>query len=85
MTRCARGARLLAVLFVARETAQAFVDSDGSAVVTGADLAAGLGRVALVAESLALVGADFHEARAFVQLRKREIRKRHVVLLTAIE
>ena len=64
--------RLLAVFFVAGETTEAFVDSDGRAVVAGSDLVAGLWGMALVAESLALVGADLDQASAFEHLRKRQ-------------
>ena len=71
MAGCARCSRLLAVFLVAGETTEAFVDSGGRAVVAGADLAAGLRGVALVAESLTLVRADLDPAGAFVHLWER--------------
>src|SRR6476646_1658348 len=73
------------MLFMAGEAAKAFVDSDGSAVIAGADLRVCGWRVALVAESLALVRTDFHEARAVIHLRQRQTSQGYVILFAAIE
>jgi hypothetical protein len=81
----ARGARLLAVLFVAGETTEALMHADGCAIVAGADLAAGFRGVALVSQSLALIRADLDGARAVVHLREGQTDKRNVVLLATIE
>ena len=62
----------LAVFFVAGEATEAFVDSDGSTVVAGADLSGCFWGMALVAESLTLVGTDLHQARAFIHLWQRK-------------
>ena len=85
MARYARCSRLLAVLLVAGETTEAFVDTDGCTVVARSDLAAGLRCVALVAEGLALVGAYFDGARAITHLREGQTRKRNVVLLATVK
>lgn len=85
MTRRARGARGLSMLFVTGETAKAFVDSGGRAVIAGADLRVCGRSVALVAERLALVRTDFHEASAIVHLRQRKASERNVILFAAIE
>ena len=58
----------LAVLFVAAEATESFVDSHRSTVVAGTDLCVRLWGVALVAKSLAPVGAYLHEARTFIHL-----------------
>src|SRR5450631_1022739 len=85
MARGARCSRFLAVFFVAGETTEAFVDSEGRAVVAGVDLAAGLRGVALVAESLALVGADLDQASAFEHLRERKTGECDVILFATIK
>ncbi len=78
----AGGCCVLVVSSVAGETTDALVNTDGSAVVARADLRAvvissrdgvGLGlarRVALIAERLALIGADFYCAWAVGELRE---------------
>lgn len=75
----------LAVFFVAGEATESFVDADRSAVVAGVDLAAGIRGMALVAESLTLVGTDLHRARSFIHLRHREAIQRDVILLAAVK
>lgn len=85
MTRRAGGASGLAVLFVAGEAAQAFMNADGSAVVAGAHLTAGIRGVTLIAECLARIGADLDQPGAFEHLRQREAVERDVILLAAIE
>ena len=74
MAGFAGGRGVLVVAGVAGEAADAFVDADGGAVVTGADLwtpvicSGDCGafrlarRVTLVAEGLALVGTDLYHA-----------------------
>ena len=78
----AGGGCVLVVSGVAGEATDALVNTDGRAVVAGADLRAvviggsdGVGlrlarRVALIAERLALIGADFYCAWAVGELRK---------------
>ena len=78
----AGGRRVLVVTGVASEAADAFVNTHGCAVVAGADLraivvlsggSAGVGdagRVALVTDGLALIGADLYDARAIEELRE---------------
>ena len=56
-------ARLLAVFEVAREAAEPFVHTDGCAVIAGMHLSRGSGRMALIAQSLALVRANRNHAR----------------------
>ncbi len=51
----AGGASLLAVLLMAREAAQTFMDAYRSAIVAGIDFACGDRRVALIAERLPLI------------------------------
>ena len=68
MTGGAARAGRLAVLFMARKAAQAFVDAQRRAIVTGADLSRGVGGVTLITKGLARVGTDFHGARALVHL-----------------
>lgn len=92
----ARGSCALVVAGVAGETTDAFVDAGRRAIVTGAGLRSpvacigdgpGLrlaGRVALVAEGLALIGTDVDGARAFVELRQREQHRGKMQLLAAV-
>ncbi len=89
--------RVLVVAVVTGEAAQAFVHAHGRAVVAGADLRTpvicrgggrsfGLARrVALVAESLALVGTDCYGARSVPELRNRKQGCGEVQLLAAVE
>lgn len=85
MASCAGRARGLSVLFMAGEATEAFMDSDGRAIIAGTDLRVSVGCVALVAERLALVGADLHRACAFKHVRERQTIQRDVVLLAAVE
>lgn len=86
MAGAARRAGLLAVLEVTGHAAQSFMDADGRAVVTTAHLQRGSGRVALVAQRLALVGADVHLARAIEHFRgQRQLRDGNVLEFAAIE
>ena len=73
------------MFLVAGEAAQALMDSDGRSVIPGRDLSVSIGRVALVAEGLALVGTDLYRARAFEHVWKRKTIQRDVVLLAAVE
>jgi hypothetical protein len=73
------------MFLVAGKAAQAFVDTDGSAVVTRSDLAACGGCVALIAERLPQIRTDLHRASACVHLREREAVERDVVLLPTVE
>ena len=85
MTGGARGASGLSVLLVAGKAAETFVDADWGAIVAGSDLRISVGSMALIAECLARIGADFDEARTIMHLRKRQTGKGDVVLLAAIE
>lgn len=88
---------VLAVAGMTGETTDALVNAYGSAVVAGTELRAvvidrcdGISlrlarRVALVAEGLALVGADLYGARAVGELWKREQANREVHLLAAVK
>lgn len=70
MAGSARDAGGLAVFPVAGEAAEAFVDSDRSAVIAGSDLGHGRGRVTLVAERLALIGTEYHSSSSVLHLRQ---------------
>ncbi len=52
------------MLQVTGEAAQSFMHAAGSAVVTGENLARGKRRVALIAQGLPLVRAEFYELLA---------------------
>ncbi len=67
----AGGARLLAVILVASETTEPFVDAHGRAIVAAGDLEGGKRRVAWLAERLPAVGADFDRVLAVAHFRKR--------------
>ncbi len=93
----AGGCCVFVVAGVAREATDALVNADGGAVVARTDLGSvvigsrdGVGlrlarRVALVAERLALIGADFYRACAIGQLREREQADGEVHLLAAVK
>ena len=97
MAGLAGGCGALVVASVTGETADAFVDTDGRAVVAGSELRTpvicrGGGRsfglagcVALVAESLALVGTDCYGARSVPELRNRKQGCGEVQLLATVE
>ena len=70
VTICAGSARLLPVFFVTSQATETFVDSCRRAIIARSNLATRDGCVALVAEGLALVGADLDEAGALVHLRQ---------------
>ena len=92
----AGGCCVFVVAGMACETTDALVNADGSAIVAGAELriivigrcdgvGVGLARsVALVAECLALVGADFYSARAFGEIRESKLADSEVHLLAAV-
>ena len=97
MAGLARGGRILAVTIVAGETAYAFMYTERGAVISGADLwspmiccgespCVRLPRgMALVAEGLALIGADLDAPRTIKQRRDREVPGAEMDLFTAIE
>jgi len=85
MARGAGCAGLLAVLRMAGDATDPFVDADARAVVTRANLHGGDGRVAVVAERLALVFAHADGTRAVQDGRHGQIGYRHVLLRAAIE
>lgn len=82
---------------VAGETTDAFVNSYGSAIIAGAELRTVVigrcegsnfrlaRRVALVAECLTLIGADFYSARAVGEIRKSKLADGEVHLLAAVK
>ena len=55
------------------------------AIIARSNLATRDGCVALVAESLTLVGADLDKPAALIHLRQRQTVERNVILLPAIE
>jgi len=77
--------RLLAMLEVTGQTTESFVHANGSAVVTGVDLSSGSGRVALVAQSLALVGTDRNGACSVEHFRERKFSDRNVNDFAAVK
>jgi len=85
MARAARRSRLLAMFKVAGQTTQSFVDADGSTVVARVDLLSGCGRVALVTQSLALVGADMNFTCAVEHLGKWKFRQGDVGEFAAVK
>ena len=85
MAGAARRTRLLAMFQVAGQAAESFVDADGSAVVAGLDLPRGRGRVALVAQSLARVGADEDLARAVEHFGEGKFRHGNVGEFAAVK
>lgn len=72
MASRARRARGLSVLFVASEATKPLVNANRCAVVGGSDLRGCIGRVALIAKSLALIRADLDRTAAFIHLRQRK-------------
>lgn len=85
MAVSARGARVLAVLLVTSQATEAFMNTSRRPVVAGPNLGSGCGGVALIAESLPLIGADVDRTRAFKHLRQGQAGQRNVILLAAIE
>ena len=85
MAGAAGRTRLLAMLEVTGKTTESFVHADGSAVVTGVDLSSGSGRVALVAQSLALVGTDRNRVCSVEHFRERKFRDRNVNEFAAVK
>src|SRR5512146_1956032 len=61
------------------------MNSHRSAVIAGVDLTCGTCCVALVAERLALVGRDLHDALAIEHLRQGEIGNRYVRRRTPVK
>jgi len=92
----AGGCCVFVVAGMACETTDALVNADGSAIVAGAELRTvvigrcdGISfrlawRVALVAECLALVGADFYGPRAVGKFRESKLADSEVHLLAAV-
>src|SRR5438270_9573546 len=85
MARRARGASLLPMLFVTRQATQALVNAHRSAVIRRLHLSACARGMALVAQSLPLIGADLHQPRALIHLRQRQPADRYIFLLAAVE
>ena len=77
--------RFHAVIGVAGEATEAFMNAHGSAVVAGAHLAAGLRRVALVAERLARIAADLHRPLPFAHLRQGQFGQRNGLHFAPVE
>ncbi len=96
MAGLAGGCGAFVVSSMTGEAANAFVDTDGRAVVAGSELRTvvicgrdgvglGLARcVALVAEGLTLIGTDCYGARSVPELRKREQSCGEVQLLATV-
>jgi hypothetical protein len=61
------------------------VDADRGAIVTRANLRRGERCVALIAERLALIGADFYFAILIEHFRQGQLRDRDVTQFAAIE
>jgi len=85
MTGGAGRARVLAVLLMAGQATETFVDADGRAVIAGMHFPAGKRRVALVAESLSRIGADLHRPAGFDHYRQRKKSHGEADAFTAIE
>lgn len=78
-------AGLLAVLLMAGEAAQAFMDADGSAVVAGIHFTCGDRRVALVTECLPLIVAHGDRARSLDHFGERQLGNCDMVKFPAIK
>ena len=63
---------MLSMFLMARQATETFVDANGSAVVAGMHFSIGERRVALVAESLARIGADLHRPAGIKHGRQRK-------------
>ncbi len=85
VTGGAGGASLHAMLGVAREATESFVDADGSAIVARTNLRCGFRGMTLIAEGLALIGADFNGAVFVEHPGQRQFRDGNLTHFTAIE
>ena len=73
------------MLFVTRQATQSLVNAHRCAIVGRLYLSACRWSMALVAESLSLIGADLHQPRSIMHLRQRQPADRYIFLLAAIE
>ena len=85
MTGGTRGARFLTMSLMTGEATEPFVNADGSSVIAAANFHAHYGGVALVAQSLANVGAEFYQAVAIAHRRQRKLVESDVVELAPVK
>ena len=81
----ARSSGLLAVSLMAGEAAESFMHAHRSAIVARCHVHRGQRRVALVAEGLANVRADFDSSVAVMHRGQRKISESHVIEFAAVE
>lgn len=81
----ARRLGFLAVPLMAGKAADPLVDSDGRAIISATELCAGHGRVALIAERLARIGADLCSGLAVMYGGQGELFKGYGIQFAAVK